>query len=127
LALRDKRSLSASAPTFINIRTVIGVGSAAAGNAKAHGAAFGLADVANIKRTFGLDGETQFFIPQTVYDFFRDVQSRGDKYEAQWSALVNSYSQDYPDLAEEFKLRVNGKMPRDWSKYSYLPEVMSRR
>jgi len=36
--------------SFINIRTVIGIGSKSAGNAKAHVAAFGAEDVANMKR-----------------------------------------------------------------------------
>jgi dihydroxyacetone synthase len=111
------RARTAVKPTFINIRTVIGIGSAAAGNAKAHGAAFGPADVANIKKNFGMDPEEHFVLPDTVYDYFSDVAVRGETYDAEWSALVDAYSQQYPELAAEFKLRVAGQMPVDWKQF----------
>ncbi|KAK7900268.1 hypothetical protein LTR67_004014 [Exophiala xenobiotica] len=102
-------------PTFINIRTIIGIGSAVAGQAKAHGAAFGSDDVANIKRRFGMSPEEHFVVPDTVYDFFREARSRGEKYEAGWSDLVESYTREYPQEGAEFQLRVQGKMPLDWT------------
>lgn len=37
----DKARAATSKPTFINVRTIIGIGSAVAGDATAHGAAFG--------------------------------------------------------------------------------------
>ena len=104
-------------PTFINVRTIIGEGSSVANNAKAHGAAFGPESVANMKRSFGMDPEAHFVIPDTVYDFFREVRTRGERYEANWTSLVESYAKSYPELASEFSLRVEGKMPDDWSKY----------
>lgn len=110
-------------PTFINIRTVIGIGSAVAGNAQAHGAAFGAEDVANIKRTFGMDPEKHFVVPDSVYDFFHEARSRGEKYVQEWNSLLEGYSREYPELAEEFKLRVAGKMTQDWTKF--IPEKSS--
>lgn len=107
-------------PTFINIRTIIGIGSASAGNAKAHGAAFGAADVANIKRAFGMNPEEHFVVPDSIYDFFHEARSRGEDYEKEWSSLVDGYTREYPELAEEFKLRVEGKMTQDWTKF--IPE-----
>ena len=104
-------------PTFINVRTIIGEGSSVANDAKAHGAAFGPESVANMKRSFGMDPEAHFVIPDTVYDFFREVRNRGERYEANWTSLVESYAKSYPDLASEFRARVQGRMPDDWSKY----------
>ncbi|PQE12484.1 transketolase protein [Rutstroemia sp. NJR-2017a BBW] len=104
-------------PTFINIRTVIGIGSKSAGDAKAHGAAFGAEDVANIKRKFGMDETKHFQVPDEVYDFFREAKPRGKKLEADWNSLVSSYAKEYPDLNKEFSLRVAGKFPDDWSKF----------
>jgi dihydroxyacetone synthase len=104
-------------PTFINIRTIIGVGSAVAGKAKAHGAAFGAADVASIKKHFRMNPEEHFVIPDSVYDFFREARSRGENYEATWSALVDSYTRKYPQEGAEFQLRVRGQMPQDWSQF----------
>lgn len=48
-ALNQARA-STDKPTFINVRTIIGLGSAVAGDAVAHGAAFGAADIANMKK-----------------------------------------------------------------------------
>lgn len=104
-------------PTFVNIRTIIGVGSAVAGKAKAHGANFGKADVANIKKVFGLDPNEHFIIRPEVYDFFREAKSRGREYEARWSDLVSSYTRQYPVEGEEFRLRVRGQMPQDWQQF----------
>lgn len=104
-------------PTFINIRTTIGIGSVSAGNAKAHGAAFGPEDVANIKRGFGMDPEKHFVITEEVYDYFRQAEPRGQKLEAEWNTLVEAYSIAHPELYKEFALRVAGKFTDDWEKY----------
>jgi len=104
-------------PTFINIRTIIGIGSAVAGKAKAHGAAFGAEDVGNIKRAFGLNPEEHYGVPDSVYEFFREAKSRGQQYEQEWSQRVQSYKADYPEEGAEFELRVRGKMPRDWTQH----------
>ena len=106
---------SASKPTFINVRTIIGVGSSNAGDATAHGAAFGADGVAGIKRTFGMDPEKHFDVPDSVYDFFREAKSRGRSYEREWNSLVADYSKEYPERAEEFKTRAAGRMPADWT------------
>jgi len=104
-------------PTFINIRTVIGIGSAVSNNAKAHGAALGVQDVANLKKNFGLDPEQHFEISDEVYDFFDDIVARGQKYEAEWQSTIDEYTIQHPDLAAEFRARVKGKMPLDWTKF----------
>ncbi|KXH60505.1 transketolase [Colletotrichum salicis] len=113
----DQARNSKDKPTFINIHTVIGVGSAVAGDAKAHGAAFGAADVANIKKTFGMDPEKHFVVSDQVYDYFRQAVSRGEKIEAEWNQLVEGYAREHPALAAEFKKRVSGEWVDDWRKF----------
>ncbi|RDW79570.1 putative dihydroxyacetone synthase protein [Coleophoma cylindrospora] len=104
-------------PTFINIRTLIGIGSKSAGDAKAHGAAFGAEDVANIKRKFGRDPEQHFSVSDEVYDYFREAKPRGREIEAEWNQLVLKYGKEHPELAEEFALRVQGNLTDDFMKY----------
>jgi dihydroxyacetone synthase len=108
---------STEKPTFINIRTVIGIGSKSAGDAKAHGAAFGPEDVANIKRAFGHDPEKHFVISDEVYDYFRETKPRGRGIEAEWNKLVGEYAKEHPTLHAEFALRVAGKFTDDWTKF----------
>ena len=106
---------STDKPVFINIRTVIGIGSKVAGDAKAHGAAFGAEDVANIKRGFGFDPERHFAVSEEVYNYFREAKTRGRKYEEEWAALIDVYSKEHPELAREFHCRVRGEFPDDWT------------
>ncbi|PIG86659.1 dihydroxyacetone synthase [Aspergillus arachidicola] len=107
---------SSDKPTFINIRTTIGFGSAMAGTADVHGAALGVDEVANVKRSFGLNPDEHFHIPQDVYDFFSDIPGRGEAHEANWQAALVKYHEEDPVLAAEFELRVTGKLPEDWTK-----------
>ncbi|OAL48268.1 hypothetical protein IQ07DRAFT_514332 [Pyrenochaeta sp. DS3sAY3a] len=108
---------SSDKPTFINIRTVIGFGSGKAGTPATHGAALGLEDIVNIKKTFGLNPDEHYSIPSDVYKFFEDVAPRGKQLESEWAKSISAYEKAYPELAAEFKLRVEGKMPQDWTKF----------
>ncbi|KAJ5011498.1 Dihydroxyacetone synthase [Colletotrichum sp. SAR 10_99] len=113
----DSARNSSDKPTFINIHTVIGIGSAVAGNAKAHGAAYGPADVANIKKNFGMDPEQHFVVSDQVYNYFREAIPRGEQIEAEWNQLVEAYTREHPELAAEFKKRVAGEWTADWRKF----------
>ena len=101
-------------PTFINVHTVIGLGSKVAGDAQAHGAAFGAEDVANIKRYFGMNPEEHYIIPESVRKFFEPLPVRGQKWEREYEDLLDRYQKEHPDLTEEFRLRREGQMLKDW-------------
>lgn len=105
---------STEKPTFINVRTLIGVGSKVAGDAKAHGAAYGAEDVKNIKKVFGMNPEEHFVLTDEVYGFFREMTPRGQKLEEDWKTLVAAYGKEYPELHEEFLKRVEGRFTEDW-------------
>jgi dihydroxyacetone synthase len=107
-------------PTFINVKTVIGLGSAVAGDAAAHGAAFGMQDVANMKTTYGFDREDSFVIPEVVRDFFADSVPRGQDLVKQWEDLFGRYTQSHPELAREFRSRMKGELPANWE--SLIPK-----
>ncbi|OBT99946.1 hypothetical protein VE01_01829 [Pseudogymnoascus verrucosus] len=105
---------SSEKPTFINCHTVIGIGSAVAGDAKAHGAAFGEEDVKNIHQKFGFDPEERFNVPDKVYDFFRkDLRSRADSVD-QWEVLLDSYCKAHSELGDELRQRIKGELPSNW-------------
>lgn len=103
-------------PTFINIRTVIGVGSQVQGDAKAHGADLGEADVAHVKKFYGMDPEKHFVVDDDVYGYFREAIPRGQQLEKDWQATVNAYSKEHPQLAAELQRRVKGEFLDDWTK-----------
>ncbi|KAK2608493.1 hypothetical protein QQS21_002955 [Conoideocrella luteorostrata] len=67
-----------------------------AGNAKAHGAAYGAEDVRKMKKTFGMNPDEHFVV------------------QDEWMALVDSYRQEHPERHDEFMKRVRGEFPKDW-------------
>jgi dihydroxyacetone synthase len=112
-ALKQARE-SKDKPTFINIRTVIGLGSAVAGEAAAHGAAFGAKDVADMKVANGFNPEEHFVISDEIRDFFAECPDRGETYVKDWNSLVQKYSVAHPELSVEFRSRIKGEMLPNW-------------
>ncbi|WPG99834.1 Hypothetical protein R9X50_00265400 [Acrodontium crateriforme] len=102
-------------PTFINIKTTIGYGSANAGLAGVHGAPLGKDDIIQIKRTFGLDVDQHLTVSQEVYDYFRGAVPRGKQLEKDWNSLLEKYTSTHPELSVEFKKRIAGEMTADWN------------
>lgn len=106
-------------PTFVNIRTIIGVGSAVAGDAVAHGAAFGVDEVVRMKKVWGYSPDEYFLIDKETRDFYAECVPRGEKLVAEWKDLVARYTAAHPDVAREFQRRVEGRLPEDWQ--SHIP------
>lgn len=101
-------------PTFINIKTTIGLGSAVAGKAAAHGAPFGAEDVKNMKRASGFDPEKHFEINNDVKDFFAELPNRGEDFVQEWNKLFDNYSKEFPELGQELQSRMRGEIRKDW-------------
>ncbi|KAL9107580.1 MAG: hypothetical protein Q9227_007580 [Pyrenula ochraceoflavens] len=112
---------NSSHPTFVNIRTIIGLGSDKAGNAVAHGAPFGKDDVANMKRAYSFDTEQHLLIGPGTRKFFQDIPSRGEELVRDWNSLLEKYEGAHPEVAKEFKSRMVGQIPSDWE--SYIPST----
>ncbi|KAG9238309.1 Transketolase, thiamine diphosphate binding domain-containing protein [Amylocarpus encephaloides] len=109
---------STDKPTFINCHTIIGVGSAVAGDAKAHGAAFGQEDVDNIHKINGFKAEDKFNVPEKVYNFFKTQgPSRGANLVQEWEDLKKDYCAEHSKLGLEFQARVKGKLPNNWEDF----------
>lgn len=104
-------------PTFINIKTIIGLDSSVAGTAVAHGVAFGSESIADMKNAYGFNPEEHFVIGEPVRHFFQDLPERGEQWVQEWDQLVCDYTVQYPELGTEFKDRVRGELPANWQKY----------
>ncbi|PMD36492.1 transketolase [Hyaloscypha variabilis F] len=116
-ALQTAKS-SKDKPTFINCHTIIGIGSAVAGDAKAHGAAFGEEDVRNIHTTFGFEPGEKFNVSQQVYQFFQKGSlERGRKLVSDWEELKAEYCEEYPELGAELLRRISGDLPDNWEDF----------
>jgi len=96
-------------PAFIEVKTVIGAGSASEGTSKVHGAPLGAADIADLRKKYGWEHEP-FTVPDTVYtEFKKAVADRGaDSYEA-WSTMFNEYAETHEDLAVQLEQSIKKK------------------
>jgi dihydroxyacetone synthase len=101
-------------PTFINVKTVIGLGSKVEGTADAHGAAFGKDDVANMKVAHGFDPSEHFVVSDQVRKFFEDLPARGERWAEEWDQLLQRYEEAHPELAAQFRSRMAGEISASW-------------
>jgi dihydroxyacetone synthase len=115
----NKAKTSLEKPVFVNVRTVIGLGSAVAGTSLAHGDAFGADDIANMKRASGFDPNEHFVIPNDVHEFFADTVPRGYQLVGDWCELFGRYSSCYPEPAAQLASRLRGDLPANWE--SHIP------
>lgn len=101
-------------PSLICCRTTIGWGSPnLAGTAATHGAALGDIEVA-ASRTYLNWAHIPFSIPDEVYASW-DARATGANLEKIWQDMFDQYQKTYPDLATEFKRRMQSELPKNWS------------
>ena len=101
-------------PSMICCKTIIGFGSPnKKGSHDCHGSALGEAEVALTRQELGWTHEP-FVIPDNVYAGW-DAKSKGAKAENDWNAKFDAYAAAYPDLAAEFKRRMAGELPANWT------------
>lgn len=102
-------------PSIIGCRTVIGFGSPnKAGTSKVHGEALGKDELAATKLNLGWPASPSFLIPDPVRDFYRQAVGRGKEWEAEYSNLLEAYSQSHPDAAAELRRLMAGELPDGW-------------
>ncbi|XHG05893.1 hypothetical protein AWENTII_009107 [Aspergillus wentii] len=101
-------------PTMINIRTVIGLGTQAAGTFKAHHGPIDKASVEQSKLAAGLDPSITHHIPPAQLSYFRERKAHGEALQQEWDALVDAYESAHPDLGREFAQRRNGHYGTEW-------------
>ncbi|MUK26371.1 transketolase [Aliivibrio fischeri] len=100
-------------PSLICTKTVIGFGSPnKQGTHDCHGAPLGAEEIAATKAQLGWE-HGAFEIPADVYGEW-DAKEAGSEKEATWNAKFDAYAAAYPELAAEYKRRVNGELPAEW-------------
>lgn len=113
---------SQQGPTIIEVKTIIGFGSPnKAGSNGVHGAPLGEEERALTFKEYGLDPEKRFNVPEDVYEIFKSTMlKRANENEEAWNNMLKNYNEAYPELAEEFKLAMSGKLPNNYA--DALPE-----
>ncbi|ELB2918775.1 transketolase [Vibrio parahaemolyticus] len=100
-------------PTLICTKTIIGFGSPnKSGSHDCHGAPLGAEEIAATRKELGWE-HGPFEIPQEVYAEW-SAKETGAAKEAAWNEKFAAYEAAHPELAAEFKRRVNGELPAEW-------------
>ncbi|WP_426088813.1 transketolase [Janthinobacterium sp. PSPC1-1] len=102
---------TASKPTLICCKTIIGKGSPnLQGGDKVHGAALGDKEIAAVREYIGWDA-APFEMPADVYAAW-DAKKQGALLEADWNERFAAYTREFPQQAAELTRRMQGELPQ---------------
>ncbi|MDN2665053.1 transketolase, partial [Psychromonas sp. 14N.309.X.WAT.B.A12] len=113
-------------PTIICCKTIIGFGSPAKqGTHDCHGAPLGHDEIAATRKALGWE-HGPFEIPADVYAGW-DNKAQGQAAEQSWDEKFAAYAAAYPELAAEYKRRVNNELPAEWEAKSsaYIADLQA--
>ncbi|AUM62660.1 transketolase [Spiroplasma monobiae] len=97
-------------PTYIEVKTIIGIGATNQGTTKVHGAPLGN-DISAVKEYFNWT-EEEFTIPSDVYEFWKvNVSNRGFAQNDQWNKMFELYEKENPELAKQLLNSIN----KEWN------------
>ncbi|WP_305839466.1 transketolase [Photobacterium leiognathi] len=100
-------------PTLICCKTIIGFGSPnKSGSHDCHGAPLGADEIKAAREFLGWTYGA-FEIPAEIYAEW-DAKEAGKVKEAAWDEKFAAYAATHPELAAEFKRRMNGELPANW-------------
>ena len=96
-------------PSLICCKTIIGKGlPTRQGTNKAHGEPPGVIEIAAAKRKANWPEDTDFLIPEDVYQHFQQAITRGKELEDEWQVGVGMLQQKYPEKYQELQRRLTG-------------------
>jgi len=117
IAALNEARLETSKPTLICCTTIIGWGSPnKQGKESSHGAPLGDDEIALTREALGWKHDA-FVIPDEYYEAW-DARERGAQLEAEWNEKFSAYQEKYPEQGTEFKRRIEGKLPDNWTEAS---------
>jgi transketolase len=83
----------------------------------AHGEPLGEEEIRLTKRHYGWPEDAKFYVPDGVYDHFKNVMGKRNKeLRDAWFARVKEYRSKYPELADQFYRMMHRQLPEGWDK-----------
>jgi len=123
----DTAQKTPSRPTLICCETTIGFGSPnKQGKEECHGAPLGETEIAATRKALNWP-HPPFDIPEDIRAEW-DARKAGAERETDWNQRFAAYTDEYPELAAEFKRRMQGDLPQDFAEKSaaYIAEVAAK-
>lgn len=88
-------------PTMITVKTKIGYGCPAKeGKASAHGEPLGVDNVKALKENLNWPSQEPFYVPEEVYDNYRNIAKENAKVNDAWNAMFEEYCAKFPEMKE---------------------------
>ena len=105
-------------PTLIIVDSHIGYGAPHKQDTSgAHGEPLGDEEVRLAKRSYGWPEDKKFYVPDGVYDHFRQgIGKRGKDLRDTWFDRIAAYRGQYPELAEELFRMQHRQLPEGWDR-----------
>jgi transketolase len=105
-------------PTLIIVDSHIGFGAPHKQDTSgAHGEPLGEEEVRLAKRNYGWPEDKKFYVPDGVYDNFRQgIGKRGKELRDAWFDQIAEYRKQYPQLAEELFRMQHRQLPEGWDR-----------
>ena len=127
----SKAKENTNGPTIIEIKTIIGFGSANQGTNKVHGAPIGKEDFIKAKEVYGWS-EEDFQIPEEVYKTFAEgILAKGKEANEKWDELLKSYKEKYAEDYKNLMAGINRELPENFmdqvKKYSHEDKALATR
>jgi transketolase len=109
-------------PTLIIVDSHIGYGAPNKQDTSgAHGEPLGEEEIRLAKRNYGWPEDKKFYVPDGVYDHFRQgIGRRGKRMRDDWFDQIGEYRKHYPELSEELFRMQHRQLPEGWD--HNLPE-----
>ncbi|MEH3120062.1 MAG: transketolase [Methylorubrum populi] len=109
---------SSDRPTLIIVNSIIGYGAPTKQNtAKAHSDALGPDEAKGAKRAYGWPEDSEFLVPDGVYDTFAEgIGRRGAALYAQWQGFFAEAKAADAAHAEDLSAFLEGRLPEGWDR-----------
>ncbi len=98
-------------PSMIAVRTHIGFGSPLQDSFKSHGEPLGADNVKKTKEMLGWPLEPDFYVPDDVLKFYRELGERGAQTQAQWQRTFDAWKAQNGEPAAQLERALRGEIP----------------
>ena len=101
-------------PVFLNIKTIIGLGTSKADTCYAHEDPFGPEDIAKCKEIWDLDPTKFHQVPEEVRRYWSKVPEQCMHHRCAWEQQLSQYEHKYPALAKSLMNKIKGDFGTFW-------------
>ncbi len=109
-----KAKAESDKPSIIIAKTVIGYGSPnKAGTSSVHGSPLGKDEAILMKKNFGWDNVSEFYIPQEVYDYMKTIIAEKEEDYDKWEEKFENAKKTDSELISKWDNFFNFELPKE--------------